>query len=490
VAAVLFDRKGGILATYPAPLPPGFLPARIEDEGYEFRRGALDLFERVTYDQKTIGTLYLRSSLQGLHDRSWRYGSIVATVLIGSLLMAFLLSTFLQKRISDPILALTRVAQAVSERADYSVRAPNLTDDELGTLTDAFNRMLVETQEHQSRLSEQARLLDLSNDAIIVRDEKGLILYWNRGAEELYGWTRAEALGKAKAEILRTEFPESREKIEERLQRDNRWAGELIQTRRDGTRIIVSTCWALERDAEGKVGRVLITDNDITARKQAEESLRESEKRFRFLADSAPVLIWVNDKDGCEFVNRQYLEFLGVSVPDVRRYDWVRFMHADDREAYMNAYLGAVNERRAFDAEFRFRRHDGEYRWMKSRGHPRLGPEGEFVGYVGVITDISDVVEAQQVLQQRHNELERLVAERTAKLHETIGELEAFFLQHFTRHAVAVAGHAGIRRCVAGGLSGAARRQGKRLSGEDCPGLAPARFPHSGRARLQPDCQG
>src|SRR6185295_18216575 len=70
--------------------------------------------------------------------------------------------------------------------------------------------------------------------------------------------------------------------------------------------------------------------------------------------------------------------------------------------------------------------HDGQYRWIKSSGLPRLGPNGEWVGYVGITTDISDVVEAQKILQDRHSELERLVAERTAKLHETIGELEAF----------------------------------------------------------------
>ena len=80
------------------------------------------------------------------------------------------------KRISDPILALTQTAQAVSQRGDYSVRAPKLTEDELGMLTDAFNRMLSETQENQRHLAEQARLLDLSTDAIIVRDMQDRIV--------------------------------------------------------------------------------------------------------------------------------------------------------------------------------------------------------------------------------------------------------------------------------------------------------------------------
>ena len=111
--------------------------------------------------------------------------------------------------------------------------------------------MLSETQDNQVRLAEQARLLDLSTDAIIVRDMQGLIVSWNRGAEEIYGWTREEALGRAKAELLHTEFPEPLEQITANLQRDKRWTGDLIQTRRDGARIHINTRWVLD----SKIGR-------------------------------------------------------------------------------------------------------------------------------------------------------------------------------------------------------------------------------------------
>jgi PAS domain S-box-containing protein len=193
---------------------------------------------------------------------------------------AYILSTLLQRRISNPILALTQAVRTVSERGDYSVRAAKLTEDELGTLTDSFNHMLSEIQENQRDLAEQNRLLDLSTDAIIVRDMQNVIAYWNRGAEEIYGWTRAEAVGKVKHELLHTEFPEPLEQITAKLQRDSRWAGDLIQKRRDGTRIDVSTRWALESDPQGNPLRVLITDTDITARKQAEELMKSEATRL------------------------------------------------------------------------------------------------------------------------------------------------------------------------------------------------------------------
>jgi PAS domain S-box-containing protein len=129
-----------------------------------------------------------------------------------------------------------------------------------------------------AKLSQQARLLDLSNDAILVRDGDDRIQYWNRGATEIYGYTREEALGRVTHELLRTEFPEPLERIKEILSRDDRWSGELVHTRRDGVKIFVVSRWALERDGNKKVARILETNSEITQRKQAEVALRRSEK--------------------------------------------------------------------------------------------------------------------------------------------------------------------------------------------------------------------
>ena len=285
VAAAVYDSKGKLFAKYPSTVKADLLPDRPNTQGHEFTEGALVFFEPVIQDQKPIGTLYLRSSLRGLYEQFWRYGIIVTAILLGLLAGAFILSSLLQKRISDPILALTQAAQAVSQQGDYSIRAPKLTEDELGMLTDAFNRMLSETQDNQDRLAEQARLLDLSSDAIIVRDMHDVVVFWNRGAEEIYGWTRDQAVGKAKAKLLNSEFPEPLEEITTKLHRDQRWRGDLIQTRRDGTRIVVSTRWVLDRDAKGNAARVLITDTDITVRKQAEELMKSEAKRLDALVE-------------------------------------------------------------------------------------------------------------------------------------------------------------------------------------------------------------
>jgi PAS domain S-box-containing protein len=135
-----------------------------------------------------------------------------------------------------------------------------------------------ERKRHEQQLAEQARLLDLSTDAIIVRDVTDRVTYWNKGATKIYGYTREEALGKVIYGLLKTEFPEPLLKIHEKLLRDNHWEGEIVHTRRDGRRLTVFSRWALDRDAQGNRAYVLETNNDITRRKEAEAALQKSKE--------------------------------------------------------------------------------------------------------------------------------------------------------------------------------------------------------------------
>ena len=131
----------------------------------------------------------------------------------------------------------------------------------------------------------------MSTDAILVRDAADKITYWNKGASELYGYTREEALGRVSHELLRTQFPAPLERITEYIQRESRWTGELIHTRKDESQIVVSSRWALDRDDQGNPRAILETNNDITLQKQTAEALRQSEERLRVLADELEVQV-------------------------------------------------------------------------------------------------------------------------------------------------------------------------------------------------------
>src|SRR2546423_12661019 len=137
---------------------------------------------------------------------------------------------------------------------------------------------LGERKRHEQQLAEQARLLDLSNDAILVRDANDRITYWNKGATKIYGYTWQEALGKVTHNLLKTERSEPLPKIYEKLFRDNYCEREIVHTRRDGKRLTVFSRWVLDRDAQGKRSFILETNNDVTRRKQMEIALQESKK--------------------------------------------------------------------------------------------------------------------------------------------------------------------------------------------------------------------
>jgi PAS domain S-box-containing protein len=124
--------------------------------------------------------------------------------------------------------------------------------------------------------TQQARLLNLTHDTIFVRDMSDVITYWNRGAEEFYGWTADEVVGKVTShQLMHTVFPAPLEQINAELLRTRRWEGELVHTKRDGTQVVVASRWSMEQDEQGRPLATLETNNDLSARKRAEDEIRK-----------------------------------------------------------------------------------------------------------------------------------------------------------------------------------------------------------------------
>ena len=119
---------------------------------------------------------------------------------------------------------------------------------DLQRTNEQLQQEVAERRRVEDILRERASLLDLTHDTVFVRDMHDVITYWNRGAEELYGWTSQEAVGRVSHELARTIFPEPLEEINTKLLRTGRWEGELIHTKRDGTRVVVASRWSLQQD--------------------------------------------------------------------------------------------------------------------------------------------------------------------------------------------------------------------------------------------------
>ncbi len=169
---------------------------------------------------------------------------------------------------------------------------------------------------------------------------------------------------------------------------------------------------------------VAVFDN-ITERKRAEQALRESEARFRALADSNPLIIWVTNPDGeLRYVNRTYQEFFGVSLEQVEGGKWQPLVHTEDAPAYLAAFQTALREKKSFRAQTRVRRADGVWRWIASFAEPRFSAEGEFLGFVGNSPDITERKQADERIRQLNQELAQRTAESEAERERWQGVVE------------------------------------------------------------------
>jgi len=166
---------------------------------------------------------------------------------------------------------------------------------------------------------------------------------------------------------------------------------------------------------------------DITERKLAEHVLREGEERFRFVANTAPVMIWMSGTDKlCTYVNQPWLEFTGRPLEAELGDGWTENVHPEDLNRSVHTYTQAFDRRESFQMEYRLRRHDGEYRWISDIGVPRFNPNHSFLGYIGSGTDITERKLAEESLADVGRKLiEAHEEERTwiaRELHDDINQ--------------------------------------------------------------------
>jgi len=160
-----------------------------------------------------------------------------------------------------------------------------------GTSTDIEDRKRAE-----ETLRGEADLLNLTHDAIFVADMEGVIKYWNRAAEERYGWTAEQAVGRVVHDLLKTVFPAPLEQIKAEVIRTGRWEGELVHTKKDETQVVVASRWSLQRGERGAPVAILETNNDITERKRAEEALRRLNRELRAISNCNQSLLRATDE--------------------------------------------------------------------------------------------------------------------------------------------------------------------------------------------------
>jgi len=248
-------------------------------------------------------------------------------------------------------------------------------------------------------LRELASLLDLTHDTVLVTDMEGVIKLWNRGAEERYGWTAEQAMGRVVHDLL-TVPPAPIEQIKRELTRKGRWEGELVHTRKDGVPIVVASRWSLERDGRGAPVAILETNNDITERKQAEEALKRSEAYLAEAQRLSHTGSWAFDVAGNEYIylSDECLRIFGLDPKAAlpTREVIFRLIHPDDSERVNREFRKSVDEKVDTSSEFRIALPPGTMKPIQTTRHPVLNDVGEVVEVVGTVIDITECKRAEE----------------------------------------------------------------------------------------------
>lgn len=289
----------------------------------------------------------------------------------------------------------------------------------------AIVRDITERKQWQETLLKQAHLLDLANDTIIVRDLNDTITYWNQGAQRLYGFSSAEAVGQSIDTLLKTEFPQPPEEIKKIVFQQGYWSGELIHSRRDGTRVAVKSGWTLQHDEMGEPVAYLEINQDITFAKLAEAALRKSEELYRTLVKNFPngaVFLFddqmrytIAEGTGLGTVNLESQALIGKTIWETLPPETAQILELIYREALDGK--STVTEIPFADRLYRV------------HVLPVTNADGEIVSGMTMTQDITESKRIEEALRSRADELAKLtaiLAQTTTNLEKRNAELDQF----------------------------------------------------------------
>ena len=314
-----------------------------------------------------------------------------------------------------------RGAEAIAERPDgtriWFTPYPTPLFDDAGNITGGINMLVDITERKQAEVAKArlAAIVESSDDAIITKGLDGVITTWNTGAERLFGYIAQEAIGQPITMLIPPDRRDEEPTIIERLRRGERVDHfETIRMRKDGSLLDISLTISPVKDLDGRIVGASKVARDITERKQIEQALRESEERFRMLADNMAQLAWTCDKLGnVTWYNQRWLDYTGLSFEEMREWGWTKCHHPDHVDRVVASVTRSRDSGEVWEDTFPLRGKDGQYRWFLSRAIPILDEQGKILRWFGTNTDVTEQLAAEEVLREadrRKNEFLAMLA--------------------------------------------------------------------------------
>ncbi|MBV9761108.1 MAG: PAS domain S-box protein [Acidobacteriaceae bacterium] len=278
-----------------------------------------------------------------------------------------------------------------------------------------------------------------SDDAIVSKDLEGVVTSWNKSAEHLFGYTAAEAIGRTIASlIIPSDRQEEEPSILARLRKGERIDHfDTMRQRKDGSLVEVSLTVSPVKDSRGVIVGASKIARDITETKRIQKALRESEARFRQLADTMPQIVWTARPDGVfDYYNERWFEFTGFSRAPVENANWERILHPTDLQPTLDAWNAAIASGKPLNIEYRLLDPRGKHWvWFVGRAVPVLSPSGSIEKWFGTATNIDDQKLAQDELRSANEDLEQFAFSASHDLQEPLRTIKIYGEILFRRYA-------------------------------------------------------
>ncbi|MBC8007135.1 MAG: PAS domain S-box protein, partial [Prolixibacteraceae bacterium] len=292
----------------------------------------------------------------------------------------------------------------------------------------AVARDITERKQAEKSTALLSAIVETSNDAIIALDLNGIITNWNSGAQRLFGYAANEIVGYSVLRLIPPDRQNEEGEMLARIQHGDRVDHfETVRTKKDGHSIEVSVAISAIKDGSGRVVGASKVARDITERRQMELAMRDSEERFRTMANSIPQLAWMARADGYIYwYNQRWYEYTGKTPEQMEGWGWQNVHDSAVLPQVVENWTGAIATGQPFEMEFPLRGADGKFRRFLTRVQPLKDSTGQVMQWFGTNTDVEAMTEVREQIRQLNTALEHRVAQRTAELHTKNKELETF----------------------------------------------------------------